>query len=110
MFSKISVVTFIRVISPATYNAKATLGLFGLIAAWAITSLVVMIFQCQVPQVWKTISNKCIDRDTFWAYSNSVNIIIDLMLIGLPMVLVWKLQIARSRKFVVVGCFAARAL
>jgi hypothetical protein len=110
MFSKLSVVIFIRVISPATYNAKATLSLIGLITIWALSSLLVLVFQCQLPQVWNIIGNKCIDRDTFWAYSDSVNIIIDLMLIGLPWAVVWNLQLPIKRKLVVVGCFATRAL
>ncbi|KAG9233487.1 hypothetical protein BJ875DRAFT_485081 [Amylocarpus encephaloides] len=109
MFSKLSVIMFIRVISPATFNAQATLGLILTTAVWGLTSIVSLVFQCHVPQVWNTIDNKCIDRDTFWAYTNSVNIIIDVVLIALPWAVVWNLQLSMQRKVVVVGCFATRA-
>jgi hypothetical protein len=82
----------------------------GFTSLWGLSSLLTLFFQCRVPQVWNILSSKCIDRNAFWDYSNVVNIIIDACLIGLPVVVVWNLQMAGRRKVVIFGTFAARAL
>ncbi|RDL36097.1 Uncharacterized protein BP5553_06709 [Venustampulla echinocandica] len=107
-FSKLSVVMFIRAISPGTFNERATLAGIGITALWGFTSIITVAFQCHLPNSWETIQNTCFDRKAFWNYTNSINIAIDLLLVLMPLAMVWKLQLAKKRKVMIVSCFGTR--
>ncbi|TVY16638.1 hypothetical protein LARI1_G003867, partial [Lachnellula arida] len=109
-FSKLSVIFFIREISPVTFNANTTLGIIISTVTWCAISIIVLVFQCRVPQVWDFLGNTCINREVFWDFTNAFNILLDLSLLLLPFAIVWNLQVPMQRKIVVLGCFASRVL
>ncbi|OTB17308.1 hypothetical protein K445DRAFT_57047 [Daldinia sp. EC12] len=109
-FSKLSVIFFIRVISPINFHRILTWILIGATLAWALTSILVLIFQCDPPGTWKILGDECIDQDAMWNYINTVDIVLDFCLIWLPFVVVWKLQTHLQRKITVISCFATRIL
>ncbi|KAK6949240.1 hypothetical protein Daesc_009314 [Daldinia eschscholtzii] len=109
-FSKLSVIFFIRVISPINFHRILTWILIGATLAWALTSILVLIFQCDPPGTWEILGDECIDQDSMWNYINTVDIVLDFCLIWLPFVVVWKLQTHLQRKITVISCFATRIL
>jgi hypothetical protein len=82
--------------------------LLGLSWAWGIATVLVTIFQCSpVEKAWNpTMPGRCID---FVAYlwGNSVpNFIIDWLILAIPIIPVWRLQMAGVQKSLVAGSFA----
>ncbi|KAI1374518.1 hypothetical protein F4677DRAFT_425296 [Hypoxylon crocopeplum] len=108
--SKLSVIFFIRVISPNPLHKTLTWVLTAATLAWAISSIFALLFQCDTPRVWDFLANKCVDRGALWDYINVVNIILDVCLVWLPFAVVWKLQAQAKRKLILILCFSTRIL
>ncbi|KAH8667645.1 hypothetical protein BGZ60DRAFT_528935 [Tricladium varicosporioides] len=106
--SKLSVGFLIRMISPTTLNERVTRGVMISTFLWGMITLIVLLFQCQVPQVWRFFGGKCINRSIFWIFTNVIGIFLDGALIILPVLVVWNLHVSKRHKIVVVACFATR--
>lgn len=109
-FAKVAVIFFFRVITPIDFHRTLTWILTGATLAWAFSSILILLFQCDTPRVWDVITNECIDQRAIWNYINAVNIILDICLIWLPFTVVWELKTKLTRKLVVMSCFATRIL
>ncbi|KAJ4154142.1 hypothetical protein LMH87_010605 [Akanthomyces muscarius] len=83
-------------------------GIGLLIAVWAGTGILVILFQCQLPSPWYYIERKCIKRVDFWSYFSVINIITDLLLIGIMIENVRRIQTSWSKKAVVISVFGSR--
>ncbi|OAA39933.1 hypothetical protein ISF_09835 [Cordyceps fumosorosea ARSEF 2679] len=81
-----------------------------LIALWAVTGILVVLFQCQLPSPWFYIERKCIQRVAFWTCFSVVNIITDLLLIGIMVENVRRIQTSWSKKVLVICVFGSRIL
>lgn len=82
--------------------------LMGLTAGWLISCLFVIIFQCwPIAKVWTpTMHGGCIDLIAFlWATGIS-NFILDWLILSVPLVPIWKLQLSTVKKVFVAGSFA----
>ncbi|KAG9252052.1 uncharacterized protein F5Z01DRAFT_638690 [Emericellopsis atlantica] len=82
--------------------------LMGLAAGWLVSCLFVIIFQCwPIHKVWKPLTpGGCIDLLAFlWATSVS-NFIIDWLILSVPLIPIWKLQMTPIKKVFVAGSFA----
>ncbi|KAI1204757.1 uncharacterized protein F4807DRAFT_446104 [Annulohypoxylon truncatum] len=108
--SKLSLVFYIRVLSPINLHRASCWVLMGATLLWMLTSVILLLFQCSSPTFWDFITNWCINRLAIWYYINVVNILIDICLIVLPVTVVWKLQTQFKRKLVVISCFTTRIL
>lgn len=83
------------------------------VVAWGIAVVLVTIFQCNpVEAGWdKTIPGwKCFDLKSFVIGTNVPNIIADAAIIALPVPLVWKLRLSRTRRVGLVAVFLLAAL
>ncbi|KAI1778519.1 hypothetical protein F4818DRAFT_438679 [Hypoxylon cercidicola] len=109
-FSKLSIIFFVRHISPIAFHRTLAWILTGATLVWAFSSILMLLFQCDTPRVWDAIANKCNDQRAIWNYINVVNIVVDVCLIWLPFAVVWRLQVRFQRKLVVMSCFATRIL
>lgn len=115
-------------ISQRSYK-KIILAIQAFIAAWAGTGVFVVLFQCGVPSPWHYIGRKCIQhvrhtllentahgqtlisrQVSFWSYFSAVNILTDLILIGIMVENVRRIQTAWSKKFLVISVFGCRIL
>ncbi|KAI0886766.1 uncharacterized protein GGS22DRAFT_199121 [Annulohypoxylon maeteangense] len=85
--SKLSLVFYIRVLSPITLHRMFCWVLMGAILLWMLTSVIVLLFQCDSPRFWDFLTNGL-----------------------LPVTVVWKLQARFKRKLVVITCFTTRIL
>ncbi|KAI1453746.1 hypothetical protein F4805DRAFT_358347 [Annulohypoxylon moriforme] len=108
--SKLSLVFYIRVLSPIAIHRVLCWVLMGAILLWMLTSVIVLLFQCNTPSFWDFITNTCLNRLAMWYYINITNIVIDICLIVLPVTVVWQLQTRFKRKLVVMTCFTTRIL
>ncbi|KAI1088572.1 hypothetical protein F5B19DRAFT_505555 [Rostrohypoxylon terebratum] len=108
--SKLSLVSYIKLLSPITLHRVSCWVLLSAILLWAFISVIVLLFQCGSPRFWDFLTNRCSNRLAIWYYISITNIIIDICLIVLPVTVVWTLQTQFKRKLVVMVCFTTRLL
>ena len=126
MFSKFSALILLRLLTPVKLQIQLVSGLGATIILWGLTGLLAAAFQCRVPRVWETMSNQCfhtvfsgsysfkiIDiltpiQITFWRCFGVLNIVTECILVMLPMLIIWNVQMPLGRKAVIVWCFAVR--
>ncbi|KAF4627810.1 hypothetical protein G7Y89_g10344 [Cudoniella acicularis] len=109
-FAKLSVLFLIRQISPIRFHERLALAFGGLTIVWFLTSVLVLTFQCHLPQTWNILSNKCVNLRAAWNYINTFNVALEAGLLVLPIVVIWNIQVQTKRKVVIVGVFWSRAL
>lgn len=108
---KISVCLHVYGLSPVRVQRTASLAVGCFCALWALTSFIVIAFQCKLPHTWEVVSGgKCIHELAFWTYFGTLNMLTDLALIVLPVPIVLKLQISGGKKAVIMSCYALRFL
>ena len=127
-FSKISVLLLLRLITPVRLQIQFISALGATLLLWGLTALLAAAFQCQVPRVWGILSNGCFQmvfsrpkffdmihiliftQVSFWNYFEVTNMITEGILVVLPIIIFWNLQMPWVRKMVIVWCFAVRIL
>lgn len=72
-FSKLSLLVFIRNLTPASLDRRFALVLGILIGLWTIVSILTAMFQCNVPQTWNYLQGTCFDRVSGWSILNDRN-------------------------------------
>jgi hypothetical protein len=82
----------------------------AVVALWSISAIFAVAFQCGLPTPWDYRSSKCFSAVVFWNVIGSVDILIDVIMIIVPVWLVWTLQMSTSKKIVVIIAFAFRIL
>ena len=125
-FAKLSLVAFLRNLTPLTLDRRSGLIIGLVVILWAATAIVSAAFQCHLPKPWDYIHQSCFDRvsslpgldsDDFslsleqisWAnYVAIMNILTDLCLIVLPLVIVARLKAANNKKVILTLFFVAR--
>ena len=84
----------------------------GVVGCMGIAGILLAIFKCvPVKAGWDpTIKRQCINFYAWIIIHGSQNVVTDFMLLCLPMPLVWRLNMATTRKIQVSGIFALGAL
>lgn len=59
MFSKLSLVGFIRSLTPSSKDKWLARGVEGIVYAWALTAFFGTAFQCSVPRTWDFWNGQC---------------------------------------------------
>lgn len=72
-FSKLSLLVFIRNLTPASLDRRFALVLGIFIGLWTIASILTAIFQCNAPQIWNYLQGTCFDRVSDWSILNDRN-------------------------------------
>ena len=69
--------------------------------------VLVVIFYCvPVEKAWeRTLTGHCDSQDTLWLGSGITCLVIDLIILILPMPMLWRLHLKRSRKLLITGVF-----
>ena len=127
-FSKISLLILLRLITPVRLQGQFISALGAALLLWGLTALLAAAFQCQVPRVWEILGNQCFHvvssrpdsfytihilisiQVSFWNYFGVTNIITEGILVVLPIIIFWNLQMPLVRKIMIVCCFAVRIL
>jgi len=109
-FSKISIILLLSLITPIKVHKKFIYAVGGVIVVWGFTATFVALFQCHVPDVWKTLGDQCINQTGFWLYFGIVNLLLELALVMIPSYVMQDVHMARSAKATIIACFAMRLL
>ncbi|KAF7864402.1 hypothetical protein EAF04_006536 [Stromatinia cepivora] len=107
-FSKLSILVFIRSLTPNRTHRNLDTFFIVLTVCWGITAGFGLIFQCDTPEVWNFLHGECISRLAFYTYVEILNIILDSVLVLLPIMVVWNLKLALKPKLMIVSCFIPR--
>lgn len=79
---------------------------------WAVSELLVAIFQCRpIAYQWNTsLNGTCIDRLAFYRWISVPNIIHDVAMLVVPAPMIWKLQISKQKKLALSAVFILASL
>lgn len=105
-FAKFSVIIFIK--SLAQFYKRVVFCLEIGIILWAVSALIITLFQCKLPEPWNYLGNSCIDRVAFWTYFSITNILTDCALIAVMILIASRIQTSSSKKILVMGVFGSR--
>ncbi|KAL8825258.1 MAG: hypothetical protein Q9170_007866 [Blastenia crenularia] len=114
LFTKISILLLYRRIFPSRkfHVILWALGIF--IFAFSTVNVFVILFQCNPVKAGfnPLIKGRCIDSETMILVVAILTVVTDFVILGLPLPLVWKLQMRRTRKIQVsliflLGTFAS---
>ncbi|KAI1413295.1 hypothetical protein F5Y13DRAFT_198547 [Hypoxylon sp. FL1857] len=109
MFVKFSLFfQYYRLIQDVPHYRLFYLAVMALVGGWVIAQEFILIFSCTpIHTYWTHDANgKCLDSNlTGWM--NAIgNIITDIIVLVLPIPVVWRLNLAKGRKWAVIGIFA----
>ncbi|ODA84131.1 hypothetical protein RJ55_02649 [Drechmeria coniospora] len=83
----------------------------GLTTLWAVISIFVLGFQCSLPQPWNSEDHRlCGDLFVRVAIVESFSLLIEALISGMAVMLVWNLSMALKTKILVVAAFSAQLL
>ena len=61
-FAKLSLVAFLRNLTPLAFDRKLSLTIGLLVVTWAATAIVTVAFQCHIPHPWDYVNQSCFNR------------------------------------------------
>ncbi|KAL9011941.1 MAG: hypothetical protein Q9173_003252, partial [Seirophora scorigena] len=101
--TKMSILFLYLRVFPSLQNprfTRAVVAVMRFIAMYMFISIVVTIFQCNpIKRRWDhSIPGRCIDMTAFWYANSTSNIISAAVTLGLPVKMIWNLQLPRSDK------------
>lgn len=108
--SKISLLLFTTRLTPNATTIRTGWIILGLIAVWGLATVFGFIFQCSLPQPWNIISGTCRNQHALYYAAAAIDILTDIVLTILPLVILWTVQIQRSKRIVVMMVFVARLI
>lgn len=82
----------------------------GLICAWAVAALFALGLQCDQPSPWDSSRDRCVNQFAMYVIMAVAHILLDLAVIGLPVALLWQVQIIQRKRYHISALFATRLL
>ena len=79
------------------------------IIAYSLATILATIFQCHpFSKLWENVGGRdnCIDFATLLITAGIINAVTDVWILGLPMPLLWRLQLPVSRKWMLIASFS----
>lgn len=109
---KVSIVCFYRRVFPTPKFQSFTFGLNCLIGAWGVGIFLACVFQCRpLRALWEpSLSGHCFDQKLFIIVNQVFNVMVDFVLLGLPVPMIWGLQRAWQDRLALNGVFALGGL
>lgn len=108
--AKLFVILFFMSINSRKELKQAGFVVLGLVVAWGVSSILLLSFRCGTSHPWSANKDKCLDDFGVYLGIDIGNIITDVILVILPTIMMWTLQIAVGLKAQVIGLFASRLL
>ncbi|KAJ5492314.1 hypothetical protein PEX2_087510 [Penicillium expansum] len=109
-FSKLSLLVFIRNLTPASLDRRFALVLGIIIGIWTIVGIFTAAFQCNIPQTWNFLSGTCFNRVAWWNYLGITNILSEAGIIGQALLVIVRIQTDFSRKAGLSSVFLVRII
>ena len=107
-FSMLSIISLIRLLSPAQWHRKFTLGLAVGTIIWIITGTFGFAFQCSLPKSWDFIHQQCMQRKGFFTAHATIHLLLETLLVLHPVFLAWNLQLSVSQRALIIFSFMGR--
>ncbi|OJD18038.1 hypothetical protein AJ78_01930 [Emergomyces pasteurianus Ep9510] len=108
--SKSSAALFYVRISPNRCHVLIAWGLVGLSVIWAAISMTLISLRCDHTRPWMGIGSHCLSLFPRWQFIGAFDIITEVGLSTISLCLVTSVQMAASRKIIVVLAFSSRLL
>ncbi|KAK7996589.1 hypothetical protein PG989_004629 [Apiospora arundinis] len=108
---KWSILVFIERLSRNIVAPRIRRSVSAFVGLWFATATISSLFQCAVPKPWDYVNgDQCLDRRAWWAYVSVVNMLTEICIATLYLLVIYKVQISRSKKIVVLSLFLTRLL
>ncbi|KAK6827411.1 hypothetical protein PG987_010752 [Apiospora arundinis] len=108
---KWSILVFIERLSRNIVAPRIRRSVSAFVGVWFATATISSLFQCAVPKPWDYINgHQCLNRQAWWAYVSIVNMLTEICIATLYLLVIYKVQISRSKKIVVLSLFLTRLL
>jgi hypothetical protein len=106
--SQASLTFLVIAINPTRRLLISCYSILGFLAAWTLSSMFALAFQCHLPRSWDYGNNTCVDRFALNVGIYSFNILGDVLIVIVPFAMMQKVQVSSSRRFVVNALFSSR--
>ena len=109
---KLSVLSLYRRLFPSKILKKALILVAIFVFSYSIAAVFTVVFQCYPIQAnWDpAVSGRCIDFGSCVLAFGICNIVSDFTILALPLPVLWRLQVSRNQKWVLVGLFLSGGL
>ena len=104
--AKISILILLQRLAVSRLHKRIALATAGVTGLWALTGIIVLAAQCGSSLPWTT--HKCIDIRGFWIGMTPVDVLTELVVVIVPIWMMVPVQVAISKKAVIVVAFAFR--
>lgn len=108
--SKVAVALLLVSIKPFNTVLLACKMLLGLIGAWTITFTIALAIQYARSPFWSLSSSRYMDQEALYTGLAVTHILLDIGLVVLPMILMWKVQMSQWKCFQICALFGLRFL
>ncbi|KAJ6036241.1 hypothetical protein N7540_000520 [Penicillium herquei] len=109
-FSKLSLVIFIRSLTPSSKDHFLALLIEIVTGIWAVASIFGYAFQCSVPNTWDFWNGKCFNIEA-WRYFVCIsNIVTDFLILAQGFLLLYRVQAAVTKRLLIASLFLPRLL
>ena len=106
--AKISILLLLARLSVSRLHKRITYATVGVVGVWAAIGIIALATQCGSSNPWATSSPKCINLRAFWIGMAPIDVITELVVIILPVFMLIPVQVAVSKKAVIVAAFIFR--
>lgn len=109
--AKVSVLLLLQRLAVDKMHKKIALYTIGVVSLWAVAGIIVLAARCGSTFPWNiTSTNQCINLRTFWIGMAPVDVLSELVTIVIPILMMIPVQVAVSKKAVIVIAFMFRLL
>jgi len=106
--TKISLILFyVRIFHHIAWFKKISYATIGFLLVYLVTTTIVSVLQCRpIQRAWMDgPKDQCIALLSFFVFNGAVAVMTDLIVLGLPLPLVWGLQLPMSQKLSLIPVF-----
>lgn len=107
-FSEVSVLLLLNLITPSRRDRRVLFAVGGFIGTWSLVALLVSTVNCGSPKPWDWFDGHCIDQISWSTSIEVLNLMINVALIGAPILILYDLQMPVLRKLSVMSIFGLR--
>ncbi|KAI7549651.1 hypothetical protein KC331_g3672 [Hortaea werneckii] len=113
MFAKISLLIFYKKLTPARWMQITVWTVGAFVLAYTVATVLALLFACTpLEKNWNiTIQNgQCINKGGIYLFTAAVNALTDLIILGIPVPMVFHLQMSRAQKMGLLIMFVVGSL
>ncbi|KAF2397173.1 hypothetical protein EJ06DRAFT_551208 [Trichodelitschia bisporula] len=110
VLAKVSVLLFIRRLTPSRLILDICTWASILIFLWGAASILALAFSCGIKEPWRFGPGRCIKLGAYWYTTAAIDMATDIFLVVLPVYTFSQLQMRSTGKWTVISVFSMRLL